>query len=157
MKSLAELVTDRGDVDHPRFGTAHPYHLAVLLAEIEFVLDEDHCHRLADVIAGDARHAIGAPGIHRDGHVRGTALLIDTRSGADDLVTGDDDTTFQQYRIAIGLKVKTAADRRLAGSLGRGPVSETAVHEAKLQSRGGAEDFLGAHGVLHAGQLHHDP
>ena len=151
MEAFAQLIPNRGDVDNLRFGGFYASIFAVHFTKFELILDKYHRHRFTDVVAGDRGHAIGALGIHRDGDVRGSALLIDSRRRADDLITGDDYATLEQHRVAVTLGIKSGTYRCPAGSLRRTPVSETAMNQPKLEGRGSAENFLCANRILHPG------
>ena len=84
-------------------------------------------------------------------------MLVDTRSRPDDLVTGDDDATLEQHRRTVALRVESVPIGVLPLACRRAPVGKTAVHQAKLEGCGSAENFLGAHGrILYTRQLHDD-
>ena len=72
---------------------------AVALDHLRPVLDEQHGHRLADVVDGRVEHLARAGRVEPHVH-DGLAVLV-TRRGIDELVAGGDDVAPQQDRRAV--------------------------------------------------------
>ena len=116
------------------------------------MFDIDHRHPVAHVVAGEVQHPLGANAIQRHIHLGRAGLLIKTTRRADQLIARDNQALFQQYRVTLLIGVEPRLRRNPTG-LGSCERIVLLVDRAILQRGGGADDFLGLHRILHAGEL----
>ena len=130
--------------------------LTIDQSRLDTVFDVHHRHQVADVVLRDFAHAPRTHVVEVDEHRRCAALLIESGRRILDLITGDDDVAIEQNRAAVLTTVIQTGIERYVAILCSHPVGGRAVYQAVFERCGGAEDVLGARGVLHTRQLHHD-
>ena len=153
LEALAQLLADRGHVDHFFNGLFAFYHLAVLFDGLRLVFDEHHGHVPAHFLGGGVAEAFRALAVQGDGDVGAAGNGIETGRGVDDIIAGEHDLFLQQHRVAAAFIIEPGTRRHapVQGVLHR----VFLVGHAELQGRGRAQDVFGPGGVLHARQLHH--
>ena len=131
-------------------------------------LDQQHRHAALDRVARGVAHEARALTVELDRHHRPLVPLVEGRSGFGEALAGDDDLFGNQQRllgIAVLLVKQFGPERNVAVDRGldlrriivaRRGIAGMRLDHAYFEARGAAENILGARGVLHARQLHHD-
>ena len=106
------------------------YRLAIHITGLGLVLYEHHSHTLSHIFPGRVEHGSRTLAVQGNVYV-GTAITrVESGGRVGNGITGDDDTFFQQNRLAFTVVIQTGTD----GDMTRRRIRRVVflIHQAKL-------------------------